>query len=170
MSLNEKHYARLLRFAGRKPWRGIVLFSCCGLPWLAAVLYGLCCFLQLWRQRAIPWPMLAPVAAAFALATVLRRVLPVQRPFRRYGLTPLVPHEDGGSFPSRHSACAASLVMAVWPAAPRMAILLAVMALFIGLGRVSAALHAPRDVLGGYALGILAGIVLNPSFFGGIIG
>ncbi|QYG91531.1 phosphatase PAP2 family protein [Iamia sp. SCSIO 61187] len=61
-------------------------------------------------------------------------------------------------FPSAHAAVAAALAVVAGWEAPRLRIPLAALAVAIGLARLYVGVHLPLDVLGGWALGVLAGL------------
>jgi undecaprenyl-diphosphatase len=61
-------------------------------------------------------------------------------------------------FPSAHAAVAAALAVVAGWGAPRLRIPLAALAAAIGLARLYVGVHMPLDLLGGWAVGVLAGL------------
>lgn len=96
----------------------------------------------------------------FLLLSAARRLLDRPRPFEVYDLEPLLPlGSRGRSFPSRHVFSifvigAAWLHLAPWVGA----VLLGLGALLAVL-RVVSAVHFPRDVIVGAAIGVACGIL-----------
>lgn len=106
-------------------------------------------------------------ACCFLAATVLRRLINRPRPYDRFGAPPVGRYSPGKgrSLPSRHTASAAAIALAlcaVWPSLPARAAVLLLGALIAFL-RVAAGQHYPGDVLSALLLsGILsaAGYIL----------
>lgn len=85
-----------------------------------------------------------------------------RRPFATEAAArPLLPHDPARSFPSRHVASATAMALVTSPAAPRLAWLMALLAVGLGLSRVRAGLHYPSDVAAGALLGALVGRLLR---------
>ena len=110
------------------------------------------------RDAAVRTAIALPLAigAVGAIGGLVDR----QRPFaRRPEVASLVAHAPGRSFPSRHSACAAAMTAIALPAAPVVGILMGLGALGLALSRVYVGLHYPSDVLGGWIVGAVVGII-----------
>jgi undecaprenyl-diphosphatase len=114
--------------------------------------------------RQLLWcaAMLIVVAVVFDKASnlLLKEVIQRPRPYLDLeGVRQLV-GSGGGSFPSNHAlnnAAAAAIIGSLYP---RWAWLAASVALVIGFSRVYVGVHYPSDVLGGLAIGALAGLGL----------
>lgn len=82
------------------------------------------------------------------------------RPFELLGLEPGAAYLDNPGFPSDHMLFVTAIVCAVW-AETRMrktALLLSVMALLVGVGRVAALVHTPLDVVGGVVIALIGAL------------
>ncbi|MBI2591868.1 phosphatase PAP2 family protein [Candidatus Saccharibacteria bacterium] len=79
------------------------------------------------------------------------------RPFVVQSITPLIPHGDDNAFPSDHMLWASTLATVVYLYHRRLGIVVSLLALFVGAGRVLAHVHWPIDIIGGLALGALGG-------------
>ena len=79
------------------------------------------------------------------------------RPFIVNGTIPLVTHGDDNGFPSDHVLVAATLASVVYFYWRKLGMILMVLALLVGLGRVWAGVHWPIDILGGLIIGAFAG-------------
>lgn len=71
----------------------------------------------------------------------------------------LVHHKADASFPSDHSAALAGITVALLVFVPWLGAIGVVWTLLMGLARVWVGEHYPGDILGGYAFGILGGIL-----------
>ena len=99
-------------------------------------------------------------AAGFLLVTLIRKKLNRPRPAQLFHFVPLVQHEDGCSFPSRHTSSAFLITCALfwlcrYTALPAVfPLIAAVSAVLTALSRVVAGVHFPRDAIAGAAFGI----------------
>ncbi len=75
------------------------------------------------------------------------------------GFRLLIPCGGRWSFPSSHAANAAAVATVLWWYAPRWCVGWAILAGLIGYSRIYVGVHYPFDVLGGWMVGGIAGIV-----------
>ena len=94
------------------------------------------------------------------LVTVARILINAQRPYEKYGYTPVV-HKStkGKSFPSRHTVSAFIIAMAFMYLDVKLGVIMLVVATIIGIVRVLAGVHFIRDVISGAAMGLVIGIL-----------
>lgn len=81
------------------------------------------------------------------------------RPFVVDGRPPLVPHGPDNGFPSDHTTMAAAIAGVVVAYRRRIGVALLVAAALVGASRVAVHVHHVPDVIGGFALGLLAAAV-----------
>ena len=83
-----------------------------------------------------------------------------ERPFEQLGVEPGASFLNNPGFPSDHALFATFLVLAVWYATrdKRITILLAAMAVLVGIGRVIALVHSPLDVIGGVMIAAIGAV------------
>ena len=96
----------------------------------------------------------------FLALSAARRALDQPRPFELYDLEPLLPRETPGrSFPSRHvfSICVIGTCFC-W-LRPWVGFTLLGLGAVLAALRVISAVHFPRDVLAGAAVGIASGVI-----------
>ena len=95
---------------------------------------------------------------SFILVSVIRKCIDAKRPYEKYNIKPLfVKDTKGESMPSRHVF--SITIIAIWlyvsvPVGIIMLMLVAIMA----ASRVLAGVHFVRDVVAGFAVGIICGI------------
>ena len=129
---------------GGKIWLRVPTLICAGAYLLALLLLMLARDLRLIRVLLVP-------ATCFIVCTVLRPIIGRQRPYDRFAAEPVGSYMPGKgqSMPSRHTASAAAIALAVTYAFPH-PLLIAAMALLcmlIASLRVLCGQHYPSDVL-----------------------
>ncbi|MEO8330639.1 MAG: phosphatase PAP2 family protein [Candidatus Nanopelagicales bacterium] len=68
----------------------------------------------------------------------------------------------GLGFPSGHAAIAGAMVTVLWPHCGKtMRVVIVTLALLVSLARVYFGVHFPLDVIGGAALGVVVGLIVN---------
>lgn len=99
-------------------------------------------------------------ALGFILLTLVRKWINQPRPYEAWGIIPLLDKDSSGnSMPSRHVFSATIISMACLHANLPVGLVLLVLSAFLGLVRVLGGVHYPKDVLVGYACGLLLGIL-----------
>ena len=113
--------------------------------------------------RAFGWRVLVGTLVAGAATTVLKWLFRRQRPpgqgwgfYNRF---------DRHAFPSGHAGRSACLVVLLAPLLPPWGwLLLALWAGAVGLARIALQVHFGSDIVGGWAVGLLAGLALRIPF------
>lgn len=99
-------------------------------------------------------------ASGFVLLTLVRKWINQPRPYETWGIVPLLDKDSSGnSMPSRHVFSATIISMACVHANLPAGLILLVLSAFLGLVRVLGGVHYPKDVLIGYACGLIWGIL-----------
>lgn len=83
------------------------------------------------------------------------------RPFIVEHLQPLVPHAPDNAFPSDHLAAIGLGFAFLWPRSRTLALVTLLVAAAVGTARVLARLHSPTDIFSGFALGVLAVVLVR---------
>lgn len=97
---------------------------------------------------------------SFILVSVFRHFYNEKRPYTIYDFNPIVRKEKTGeSMPSRHVFSGFVIGMAFLYIQPYLSIPVFVCSIFMGLGRVIAGVHFPKDVIAGAIIGIISGII-----------
>ena len=99
-------------------------------------------------------------ALGFVLLTLVRKWINQPRPYETWEIVPLLDKDSSGnSMPSRHVFSATIISMACMHPNLPVGLVLLVLSALLGLVRVLGGVHYPKDVLVGYACGLLLGIL-----------
>ena len=99
-------------------------------------------------------------ASGFVLLTLVRKWINQPRPYEAWEIIPLLEKDSAGnSMPSRHVFSATIISMACLHANLPAGLILLVLSALLGLVRVLGGVHYPKDVLVGYACGLIWGIL-----------
>lgn len=103
--------------------------------------------------------IMAP-AVGFVLLTLVRKWINQPRPYEAWEIVPLLDKDSSGnSMPSRHVFSATIISMACLHASLPVGLVLLITSALLGLVRVLGGVHYPKDVLVGYACGLIWGIL-----------
>ena len=99
-------------------------------------------------------------ASGFVILSLLRKKLNAPRPYEVWEIVPLLDRDSPGqSMPSRHVFSATIISMTCLHASLSVGVILLVLSVFLGLVRVLGGVHYPKDVLVGYACGLVWGVI-----------
>ncbi len=102
----------------------------------------------------------AVCGAGLLLVSVLRICINAKRPYEELGFEPLIKRDKKGrSMPSRHTFCAAVIAVSILGVFPALGGALLIAALLIGFLRVVLGVHYVKDVVVGFVLGALSGLI-----------
>jgi phosphatidylglycerophosphatase B len=157
-----EQYKRLVAPLKRHAWAPVALTRINQLLTLAGyVLYPLLLCLCFVDDRALFWRALAVPVVAYIIFSLIRARIDEPRPQDVLDIEPLL--ERGGhgkSFPSRH-VFSFALIATCWCAyMPQVGAVLLVLAAVLGVVRVVGGVHWSRDVIFGYVVGVLAGLIV----------
>ena len=108
---------------------------------------------QIWMYVFIP-------ASGFVILSLLRKKLNASRPYEVWEIVPLLDRDSPGqSMPSRHVFSATIISMACLHANLSVGFILLILSAILGLVRVLGGVHYPKDVLVGYACGLVWGVI-----------
>lgn len=104
------------------------------------------------------WRSALVCGAGFIAVSLLRLRINAERPYEKYGFSPLIKKESKGrSFPSRHAFSAAIIAVNIGAVCLPLGVAVGIMALVIAFLRVVLGVHFIKDV----AFGILCGLALG---------
>ena len=108
---------------------------------------------QVWIYLFIP-------ASGFVILSFLRKKINAPRPYEVWEIVPLLARDSPGqSMPSRHVFSATIISMACLHASLAVGVILLLLSAILGLVRVLGGVHYPKDVLVGYACGLVWGVI-----------
>lgn len=79
------------------------------------------------------------------------------RPFVAHNVKPLISHSADNGFPSEHTVLAATLSTLIYFYRKQLTVVAFALTLIIGISRIAAHVHSPIDIVGGLAIGGIAG-------------
>src|SRR5258708_5595181 len=97
--------------------------------------------------------------AAVAIGTLIAGVWNEPRPFVAGHFLPLISHSADASFPSDHLLALGAVSGALWARARPLAVLTALLSLIVAYARVYVGVHYAGDVLAGFGIGLLCGVL-----------
>ena len=99
-------------------------------------------------------------ASGFVILSLFRKKINAPRPYEVWEIVPLLDRDSPGqSMPSRHVFSATIISMACLHASLIMGMICLTLSAFLGLVRVLGGVHYPKDVLVGYACGLVWGVL-----------
>ena len=99
-------------------------------------------------------------ATGFVILSLLRKKINAPRPYEKWDIKPLLDRDSPGqSMPSRHVFSANIISMACLHANLSVGFILLILSAILSLVRVLGGVHYPKDVLVGYACGLVWGVI-----------
>lgn len=160
----ERFYKKYLRIyewfaASEGRIRGLKIFKSVSTAVMYAAYIFLLVFLGITGDMRVIRAVVVP-AFVFLFVTVVRKGINAPRPYERYPIKPVIPKSTRGkSCPSRHTACAFIIALAVMYVNVPLGICLLVLSVFIGISRPIMGVHFPLDVLFAAAISVIFGII-----------
>lgn len=90
---------------------------------------------------------------AYLIAAIASKLFYDPRPFVVMHVKPLIAHAADNGFPSDHALLTMTLTALTFFYNRRLAIVMAILTFFVGVGRVLAHIHSPIDILAGWIIG-----------------
>lgn len=160
----ERFYEKYLRIyewftASQKRVSGLKIFKSLSTAVMYAAYILLLVFLGVAGDMRIIRAVVVP-AFVFLFVTVVRKRINAPRPYERYPIKPVIPKSTRGkSCPSRHTACAFIIALAVMYVNVPLGICLLLLSVFIGISRPIMGVHFPLDVTFAAVIAVVLGIV-----------
>ena len=159
--INKKNYKAITDFfKSNKRANKILKISYKLLPAIIFVSYPLMLiYIFIFQQKDL-FSMIIIPAGVFALVTVLRKLINRKRPYEVYDIPSVFKKETvGNSMPSRHTASALIISLAMLKINAYLGIAFLFISLLILLSRIFAGVHFISDVIAGATISIVAGII-----------
>ena len=116
-------------------------------------------YLQLGLSQQVGIYVLIP-ATGFVMLSLFRKKINHPRPYETWNISPLLEKDSSGqSMPSRHVFSATIISMACLHASLPVGLACLLFSALLGLVRVLGGVHYPKDVLVGYACGLVWGFL-----------
>jgi membrane-associated phospholipid phosphatase len=107
----------------------------------------------------------SPAVFAWIISDVIKLIIMSPRPFIFYqDVRPLFLHGGLDSFPSGHAIFFSALAMSLYFINKRVGVMYFIVALIVGLARITSGIHFPTDIIVGYILGILIAVIFKFTF------
>lgn len=161
IKINEKTYKNNLALIRKHPY-GIKILNTINLvsPALIYIIYPLYLLILGFKGDSRFWKLLLIPGISFVLLSVVRKWINAPRPYEVFDIIPIINKDTkGSSFPSRHVFSAFIIAMTLYYISMPMGIFLMFLGTLLGIIRVLAGVHFPRDVIVGGIMGILIGIL-----------
>ncbi len=97
---------------------------------------------------------------AWLLAEALKFLFHTSRPFIELGISPLI-YQGGFAFPSQHTAVFSALAISMFLVNKKMALILLLLAIVVGISRIVLGVHYPIDIVGGLCAGVISSFVIT---------
>lgn len=158
---NEETYGKIRQWFTAAEYRYTILrFVYKVFPILVYIGYPLLlAYLAVTHDRRILQSITVPLGV-FVTVTLIRKFINAMRPYERLQIEPLIAkNKKGSSFPSRHTASSAVIAMAFLYINVPFGILFLIITVFIGISRILAGVHFPRDVIAGFAYSVIMSLL-----------
>lgn len=99
------------------------------------------------------------VPLVYILVMVSSHYIFDQRPFVVENIIPLIPHAADNGFPSDHTLISMMAAMTIFFFNKKSGLLLALLAIMVGISRVLVKLHHPLDILGSIAIASISFLI-----------
>jgi undecaprenyl-diphosphatase len=139
----------------------IIIFFALYFPYVVAVLAVL--LLLFLRKKMEILVVFFSAGLAYVLAYILKYLFSVPRPFDAFSQVHSLIVETGHSFPSSHAIFFMALAVAIFFYHKKAGYVFMFFALLIGIARITAGVHFPIDILGGFILGAM--VSYSVAFF-----
>lgn len=138
----------------------LLVFFNTWIPRLVYISYPLLLLFLIFTKDERAVKVLLVPFAAFLFTTIIRKVKNEPRPYEKYTIRPLIPREKKGeSFPSRHTLSILIIAMAFLYINIALGILFLLLGVLLGIVRVAAGIHFPRDVIAAALISLIFGLI-----------
>ncbi|PKM66613.1 MAG: hypothetical protein CVU95_10045 [Firmicutes bacterium HGW-Firmicutes-2] len=117
-------------------------------------IYGVYIIFLIIIRDPILIPFLVGPLLSLLSVVIIRHFVKRERPFVMYAIEPLISHDKGPSFPSKHGTSAFAIAFAIFWIHPLIGGVAIVLALLTGISRIMVGVHYPSDILAGLLIAI----------------
>lgn len=159
--INSQTYEKMVSFfKNNKIYKNILKFFYKVFPIIIFISYGILIIYSFITKNNKLLKIIVVPLCTFMVVTIFRKIFNRQRPYQKFGIQSVFNKtKDGQSMPSRHTASAFIIAMAILFLNFKIGIIYLILSLFIAISRVLAGVHFVSDVLVGMFISILSGII-----------
>lgn len=130
--------------------------------YLVIILIGVVTFFRLSKEKRFELFVFAATTLPlmFALLILASSLYNNPRPFVVGDFTPLIPHAPDNGFPSDHTILSTAIAALIFPYARKTSIILFILALLVGAGRVLAGVHHTLDIVGSMVIAMVVAYIV----------
>lgn len=155
----EKLYQNILAYIRQHNLTKITIILTKASPYIIALIYALILLiLMINKSNKLLITIIKPLIT-FIIITILRKLYDKPRPCVIYQIEPLLEHKKGQSFPSRHTASAFSIALALFNINNTLGIITLIIAMIVALTRIMCGLHFIKDVITGIIIAIIINLI-----------
>ncbi len=164
MSLNQTLTLSLNSFVGTSPFGDLVIaFFATYLAFVLVAVAAIALYRVAWPRdkkiKALIVAAISTVVARYGVVEAIRAVYPNPRPFAALSeIRPLFT-DTSFSFPSGHASFFFALAAVIYCYDKKLGLWFALAALLMGIGRITAGVHYPADILAGAIVGYVVATV-----------
>lgn len=138
-----------------KYFKSSLLFLYKALPLIFYICFSSLCFFTFFTDKTLLVSILIKATCTFLLTTLIRITTKRKRPFERYDFTPIIKHNPGTSFPSKHASSSLIISLLILNINTQIGVILVILSLLICLNRFLFGIHFISDLLAGYLIAIM---------------
>lgn len=112
------------------------------------------------KDKKLVLLMIAAFLVSSLTVIAVKDLVHRERPYQVLDVRQLIPEENNKSFPSNHAQLSFALSTIVFYFYRRTGLVLFLLSLLIGMGRIYVGVHYPSDVLGGAVIGVLFAVMI----------
>lgn len=156
----EKFYQSILTYISKRPiLKKVLLVIVKYSPYITMAIYPCILAYLLIIQSPDIIPVLYKPLGAFAVVTIIRKLVNRPRPYETLNIKPLVAHKKGESFPSRHAVSSMIIGLVCFYINPILGIFGITVATIVCLSRIIAGVHYISDVLTAILIAVIFYII-----------
>ena len=159
MSMEQFYQNMLSTINQHQKLKKIIIYMSQYLPYIIFIIYPcLITFLMVSHHSLLLEIIIKPMIA-FVFVTLLRKIINRPRPFETMFITPLIHHDSGESFPSRHALSAMIIAFMFLKFNIYLGIFVLIIALIICLSRVLTGVHYISDILSAILIALIIALL-----------
>lgn len=140
-------------------WDNLMIFGAEYLIYLSIILMFVFAMSGGVKEKKACLLSLISLALVVIIIKVIHLFILEERPFVTFDISPLIPHQEDPSFPSRHTSAISAIAFAFLFYKSKWALVFGFFVFWIGVARVYTGVHYPGDVLGGIVVGAISVIM-----------